>query len=391
MSNTRSGNQRQLTALTIIPDRELARQFAESLPVTGGFQILAELKAYPPPQTLEIGLRQLQPEVVLLDLATDLPQALALIDSIAVRNPSIRVIGLHAHNDPGAIVASLRQGASEFLCAPFDPAIQEQALKRIRRLIDPPAHAAEAVGTVILFSSAKPGSGASTLAAQLSFALHSGPAKRVLLADLDRMTGTVSFYLKIDAGAAEDVGPGGVVSTRQGIDVFPTGAAPGDSLELPRLRELLERSRATYDWILLDLPAIFHRATLEALPEADQTFLVTTAELPSLHLTRKALLFLGQLGFGRERIQVLVNRVVKRRGLGMSDVEKILGTAVHSSFPNDYFSLDRALAQGEPLGSGCELGRAIEELARGLAASAPLGGHGPAPEARAEACSRIGV
>jgi pilus assembly protein CpaE len=154
---------------------------------------------------------------------------------------------------------------------------------------------------------------------------------------------------------------------------------------------MLERARAAYDWILLDLPAIFHRATLLALPEADQVFLVTTAELPSLHLARKALLFLGQLGFGRERVRVLVNRVAKRGELGGADVEKILGTEVHRSCPNDYSSLDRALAQGGPLGSGCELGRAIEELARGLAGSAASGGRRPAAEARArvEACSRI--
>lgn len=391
MPHTRNGNGRQLTALMIVPDRELARQFSETLPVTHGFQILADLKAYPPPQTLEIRLRQLQPEVVLLDLATDLEQAVALIGSITAWNPSIRVIGLHAHNDPGAIVRSLRQGASEFLCAPFDPAIQEQALARIRRRMGPPVPVVQTAGRVILFSSAKPGSGASTLAAQLAFALHRGVAARVLLADLDRMTGTVSFYLKIEACAAGDGGLGGVVSTRQGIDVFPAGATPGDSLDLAHLRELLERARVAYDWILLDLPAIFHRATLLALPEADQAFLVTTAELPSLHLTRKALLLLGQLGFGRERVRVLVNRVLQRDGLGTSDVEKILGTAVHRSFPNDYLSLDRALTQGEPLGSGCELGRAVEELARGLAAEAPSGARGPAPEASVEAGSRIGV
>jgi pilus assembly protein CpaE len=359
----------------IAPDREMARQFEESATATRGFQILADLKAYPPQQTLDIRLRQLQPEVVLLDLATDLDQAAALVRSVSVTNPAIHVIGLHTHNDSAAIVRSLRQGASEFLYAPFDAAIQEQALARIRRLIDPRAQARPEAGTVAVFASAKPGSGASTLAAQTAFALRRTSSSRVLLADLDPMSGTVTFYLKAAAP-----GSGGVVSVRHGIDVFPAGMAPGDSLDITRLRELLGRARQEYGWILLDLPAIFHRATLLALPEADLAFLVTTAELPSLHLARKAINLLGQLGCGKDRVRVLVNRVARRSGLAASDVQKILGATVDHSFPNDYSSLDRALAEGEPLGAGCELGSEIEEFAGGLVEAAAAGRRNQAAE-----------
>jgi len=362
----------------IAPDRELARQFEESAMATRGFQILADLKSYPSQQTLDIRLRQLQPEVVLLDLATDLEQAAALVRSVSATNPAIQVIGLHVRNDSAAIVRSLRQGASEFLYAPFEAAIQEQALARIRRLIDPRAPAPQETGTVAVFTSAKPGSGASTLAAQTAFALRRASAGRVLLVDLDPMSGTVTFYLKA-AGPAT----GGVVSVRRGIDVFPAGMAPGDSLDLTGLRELLGRARQQYRWILLDLPAIFHRATLLALPEADLAFLVTTSELPSLHLARKAITLLGQLGCGKDRVRVLVNRVARRSGLAPSDFQKILGAAVHHGFPNDYSSLDRALAEGEPLGAGCELGGAIEEFAGGLVEAAAAGRRNPAAESPA--------
>jgi pilus assembly protein CpaE len=194
------------------------------------------------------------------------------------------------------------------------------------------------------------------------------------------MSGTVTFYLK-----AAVPGAGGVAAVRHGIDVFPAGMAPGDSLDIVRLRELLSRARQEYAWILLDLPAIFHRATLLALPETDLTFLTTTSELPSLHLARKAVSLLGQLGCGKDRLRILANRVAGRGGLASSDVEKILGAPVHHCFPNDYASLDRALAEGEPLGAACELGRAIEAFAGGLVASAAAGrrnvtaGASPAP------------
>ena len=50
----RSQNEPELTALLISPDRALAQQLASALAQTRTFQILADLKSYPPQQTLEI-------------------------------------------------------------------------------------------------------------------------------------------------------------------------------------------------------------------------------------------------------------------------------------------------------------------------------------------------
>ena len=68
--SARVQNEAEITALLIAPNRELAQQFLATLPQTRAFQILADLKSYPPQQTLEIRARQLKPHVVLLDLAT---------------------------------------------------------------------------------------------------------------------------------------------------------------------------------------------------------------------------------------------------------------------------------------------------------------------------------
>jgi pilus assembly protein CpaE len=365
-----SGNatERPLTALLIAPDRELARQFAAALPASAGFQILTELKAYPPQQTLEIRVRQLQPEVVLLDLATDYEQAAEVIRLVIHLDPAIHVVGLHTRYDSDSVLRALRQGASEFLCAPFEAAIQRQALARIRRLIEPQPAAANRSGKIVAFTSAKPGSGASTLAAQLGFALSRKTSNKILVADLDLMSRTAGFYLRLGDGeraAGSDLWS--CVTARPG---WPDALAAGEPLAAPMLHEFLERARSVYDWIVLDLPAVFHRGSLLALPEADRAFLVTTPELPSLHLARKAVSLLAQLGFGRERVHVLVNRLERRSGLAPSDVEKILNAPVYRSFPDDYFSLDRALAEGDALPSGCELARTVEEFAGCLAGAA---------------------
>ena len=83
-----------------------------------------------------------------------------------------------------------------------------------------------------------------------------------------------------------------------GVDILPAPAAPyADPLDSARLRVLIDHARRMYDWVILDLPAVFNRTSLMAISECERAFLVSTSELPSLHLTRKALTLVDQLGF----------------------------------------------------------------------------------------------
>lgn len=367
----------QLTALLICPNRDLAQQFVASLTDSKAFQIVGDLKNYPTPQTLDIRIRQLQPDVVLIDLATNLDLACTLIELVTPIRPEVHVVGIHATNDPEALIRTLRIGAHEFLHAPFDRREQEEALGRLRRLRSPEvAEAAEPeLGKIIAFASAKPGSGASTLATQTAFALKRLTNKRVLLVDCDLMGGIIGFYLKVNhqyslvdafdrahqlnssIWSSLTVGVGGV-------DILPAPESPlATAPNVTALHDVLGYARVMYDWVILDLPAIFARFSLTAIPESDSAYLVSTSELPSLHLARKAVALLGQLGVERNRFQVVINRINKRDNISSSDMEKIFNCPVHATFPNDYFSLHRVVTLGQPLGTESDLGRSIEALA----------------------------
>ena len=149
------------------------------------------------------------------------------------------------------------------------------------------------------FTSAKPGSGASTIAAQLAAALWRG-GKKVLATDLDPMAATLTFDLdhgNRSPAACSELWTR-IMADSDGVDLLPADDATGCATSPPALREFVERARETYDWVLLHLPAVFHRSALVALPEADRLFLVTTAELPNLHLARKAVNLLGDSALG---------------------------------------------------------------------------------------------
>jgi len=368
-----------LTALLIAPDRELARQFIKTLATTRAFQIVADLKEYPAEQILDVRLRQLQPDLVLLDLVSDFATAEKLIPLITDMQPDTQVVGLHRRNDSEAILRSLRVGASEFLCAPFDPMVQAEAVGRLRRLRRAGTAPERETGRVVVLSSAKPGSGTSTLVTQLGLALQRLTGQGILLADLDLLGGSLGFNLRLECeGTILDVldqflGPASpqwrsLVSHSHGLDVLTAPQIPtSEPIEPSRLHNLLEGARRAYGWTLLDLPCIFHRSSLLAWTESDDAFLVATSELPSLHLARKAVSLLAQLGFPRERYQVLINRTSQRDVLRSSDMEKLFNAPVHATFPDDHSALERAVTMGQPLSRDCKLGRAVEDLAMRLA------------------------
>jgi pilus assembly protein CpaE len=372
-----------LTALSIIPDRALSSQFSMAIERTRAFQILSDFKSYPSQQTLEIRLRQTKPDVILLDLVSDLDVACELIRSVNALNLQTHVVGLHVRNDSDAILRSLRMGASEFLYAPFDPDTQTEAVTRLRRLLQPePANDVQP-GTIIAFSSAKPGSGASTLAAQTAFALRRTTSKRVLLADFDLMGGMIGFYLKLShskslldalesADQLNETLWSSFAASADGVDILPAPeTAYAGGVDPARLHAVLEYVRLNYDWVVIDLPVVFQRLSLMTISESDRAFLVSTSELPSLHLARKAVNLLDQLGFPKDRFQIMVNRINKRDEIGGADFEKLFNCPVHSRVPNDYFSLHRAVTLGQPVDGHCELGKAIQSLAERLCGNGP--------------------
>ncbi len=369
-----------LTALIISPNRTLAQEVASSQSEARAFQVVGDLKSYPTQQTLELRLRQLQPEVVLVDLATDLDQACQLIALMA--RPEIQIIGLHETNDPHALIQAVRAGACEFLYSPLDANQQREAMGRIRRMRAPGEAPEPEMGRIAAFASAKPGSGASTLATQTAFALQKMSGKRVLLIDCDLMGGTIGFYLKLNhpyslvdalnqAHELTAASWSNLTVNAGGVDILPAPEAPFSGLlNLGALHDVLQYARMQYDWVILDLPAVFQKLSLLAVAESDSSYLVSTSELPSLHLARKAVSLLAQIGLAKDRYQVVINRVNKRDNINRSDMEKIFNCSVHATFPNDYFSLHRVVTLGQPLGSDSELGKSIESLAGKLAGPA---------------------
>ena len=371
----------RFSALLIAPNRSLGGQLLARTGEGLDLAVTHQLDSYPSAEALAALVGSGKPDLVFLDLATDLDAACGLIRTLASLHPDIYVVGLDQRKDSETVMKVLREGATEFLHSPFEPAELRGALARIDRLRRSSGSARATSGTVIAFSSAKPGAGATTLATQTALALRALTGQRILLLDFNFEGGLAGAgsvpaprYSVIDAldqAHSLDVTKWSMLTEYTGhIDVL---AAPQDpyegEVEPETIHALLASARLAYDWIVVDLPTVFQIRSQVVLFEADQGFVVTTTELPSLHLARRASAWLAQYGFGKERCRLLVNRAAFSALLDRKVVDDVLSCPVFATLPNDYRTLHDLRRFGETPGRDTELGASLHRFAALLAGS----------------------
>lgn len=366
----------ELTVLLLCPDRQLAQEFSTAIAELKTLNILADIKEYPTPVGLEQRLKAVRPDAVVLDVGTDRAAALSLLTSlVAVQIP---VVGLHGAGDPETILQCLRAGASEFLHSPFRLAEAEQAIMRLVRRKQTDVRNQPSRGRLLAFVPAKGGSGTTTLAATVAHMLARLTEKRVLLADFDLTQGTINFLFKLTHNYSlldgikhshqlDESLWGSLVATRGNLDILPAPEKPYTlPVEAYRVHECIEYARSAYEYLVIDLPAIYEKVSFATLNEADQIYLVANSELPTLFLARKTLALLEEMGFQKEQIRVLVNRLTKREELTLGDMEKIFRFPIHATFPSDYPNVRRALTEGKPVEDSSDLGAACRKFAAGI-------------------------
>jgi pilus assembly protein CpaE len=271
----------------------------------------------------------------------------------------------------------MRAGVREMLAPPFDENTVSEALSRMVEAAGRAPRPPELTDQLFAFLPSKPGSGTTSVAVNLSAALARVSGGRVLLADFDLNSGLVGFMLKIDSPysvthAAENAYRldenlwRQLISTAGELDVLPSGKiVPGFRIEAAQVRGLLDFARRHYKIICADLSGNMEKYSLEVMHEARMVFLVCTAELPSLHLAREKLGLLRSLDLA-DRVQVIVNRSCKSNVVTPAEVERLLGQPVCCVLPNDYKSMHKAVASGQPVEWSSELGKAFLEGAKVL-------------------------
>jgi pilus assembly protein CpaE len=353
---------------------------------------ILEIPEYAPTTHLEKALDAQAPNILLLDLISDRERALSLMSDVVNLGPKVNILVLLEANEPQLILRCLRHGAAEFLLQPFTREQLEASLAKISRSL--PRDVPKYTARVICFMPAKGACGASTLATNLAFHAKRNGVGKVLLADMDPWTGTVSFLLNAKSSYnfldvlthLDDLDADmwkAMVTNRQGIDVLLSPDTLTDGVnDLRDAAGVLEFARANYDVVVLDSPNVYGDWSLSQARLCDEIILTTTNELPAIQATQRALTYLETNRVGRRKIRVVVNRYDKEIGLSREAIGEALHTDVFHVIPSDYESVQKALLEGKPFTASSKVGKAFATLGDRLTgkpkpapkSSSPFGG-----------------
>ena len=117
-----------------------------------------------------------------------------------------------------------------------------------------------------------------------------------------------------------------------------------------QIRRILLFLRQHYDYVVVDTSKSFSPATLATFEQADQVFLVTTADLPSLRNIQRGLPMMRRvLVRGEDQLRLVINRFDPKDQISVKDIERSLGLKVFWKLSNDYEAVLGSLNTGKPI------------------------------------------
>jgi pilus assembly protein CpaE len=368
-----------LAAGIVVQTREIWDELHHSLQDLS-VRLLFELSELPPDWEAFLDrIERVRPDVVLLDvtrLREPLEDVVRKMRSTAAQ-PA--VFALHTTAEPADILAALRAGASEYLYPPLQDGLKA-ALERLSQTRERSREARHPTGKTLGFVSAKGGCGATTLACHVATELPRLVRAKVLLADLDMQAGLVAFLAKTKSPYSI----ADAVSNLQRLDqsfwhslisngipdleILSAPSAPGAKLvPAPQLKQVLAFARTQYPWSVLDLGRNLNGVTLSMMDLIDETYLVTTHEVPALHQAKQMIRFMLDSGYPQANIRLILNRVPKRLDVTLDEIEQMLGLPIFSTLANDYQALQDAYVEGRLVDGNSHLGKSFARLAGKIA------------------------
>jgi pilus assembly protein CpaE len=360
----------QWRVLLIAPDAEVISQVQAFIEEYLPYSQPRLLEQYPTRALLEETLSDQGTNLCFVDANTNREWAQALLSDVAMMGTKIPVIAVHRENDSEFILRTLRQGATEVLVAPVKAEQFVAMMERVSALHGCNRRSAK----LYCVMPAKGACGATTVACNLAAHFVKASIGRVLLADLDPLTGTISFHLKLKSNYSfmdaitrgtsldEDIWKG-LVTPWYGVDALLSPEKPVHGIEeISNAGQVIEFARALYDLILADMNGPYGQWAVALARQCDELLLVTTNELPSLQAAQRALAYLEQQRVERSKIRIVVNRYHRDVGLSQDVIEAALHTEVYHLIPSDYEGVQRALVEGRAVQSSSPVGKALQAL-----------------------------
>ena len=354
----------------------------------------------------------LNPDVILMDINMPGMDGISATEQLATRVPSAVVVMMSVQGEADYLRRSMLAGAREFLVKPFSSDELTASIRQVsarerdkqRRIGVPIAASGDAPpvvqgpGRVVAVFSPKGGVGRTTIAVNLAVAAVS-LGKRVALVDASFQFGDVGVLLnlnprnksiadlasEIQAGEAESLETF-LIAHSSGVQVLlaPPSPEQAELIGPTAVRRVLERLRTDHDLVVVDCPSSFNEPTLAVLDHADAVLTLLSLEITSVKNMRLFLKVAEQLGYGPEKVRLVLNRADSTLGIRVADVEHSIGRKVDHTIVSDGRSVVYALNRGVPFFTSTRQAQVSQDILRlAQAVTAPVAESSPSDSDKA--------
>ena len=366
-----------LSVAVISPDEQRRKAASHALGECRTGQV-QEFDSYPAnlddaPRTLNRDF-----DVVLVDLDSDPKYALDLVKSICT-NGLATVMVYSAIADPDLLRQSMHAGVREFLTLPFNPRIMAEALVRSSALRKTVRPSKKADGRLLVFLSAKGGSGVTTLACSFAVSLAQESGQRTLLIDLNLPLGgaAINFGLKAEhsiddafrdfkgldssflSSLLEEYGSG------LSLLAAPSELAPTHVSE-DAIDMLLEVACQDFEYVVVDAGSKLNLQHTRLFDESATVYLITQVGLAELRNSNRLISRLSAAG--GPKLEIVINRYDPLNPeIDEEYITEALTRPADWKIPNDYAAVRRMQSTATPLiQDDSVISRAIRQMTRAV-------------------------
>lgn len=275
------------------------------------------------------------------------------------RTQNLPLVALSSDHNPARIKSCREAGFNEYI------AKSGQAVRMlgdvIARLFGVTDEAMKRGGLMIVFLSAKGGTGVSSLCANIGVEISKhNPEARVVVADLVFPIGSIAPIVGYE-GTENIATLAGHVSNGSGSDFLSRlpkmetwrfhllAGSPdpelSNQLNAEGIWDIVSRLKNAYDFVLVDIGRSLSRIVLPLISHADLLTLIVSADVSAISLTRTLLEYLKGKDVSQEAIYTILNRHAGLEGLSKRETETALGIKINAAIP--YLDVNFAFANSQ--------------------------------------------